>query len=99
MTFKLHNQSGTCVSNLLYLLDCTCDPRGAEDGNICSHKSNGQCRCYPQVMGPKCDTCIDGFWDLNANTTLGCRGTKPNFDWYCNGYLMGICIILYFLKS
>ena len=51
---------------------CTCDKTGAEEGNQCAHKPNGDCRCKPTVTGANCDKCRDGYWGIGKDE-LGCK--------------------------
>ena len=64
----------------IFMIDCTCDQRGAENGNICSHEPNGQCRCKPLAEGPKCNKCLDGYWDLKKESNLGCKECQCNIE-------------------
>lgn len=80
---------------------CDCDPRGSTDEGICDSITDeenvaGRCHCKINVGGRRCDTCSEGFWNLDANNTLGCEpctcntlGTVGNLG--CNMYT-GECV-------
>lgn len=64
-------------------LACDCDPAGSLDEGICDSTSDeeneaGSCHCKTNVQGRRCDTCKDGFWNLDANNTLGCESCTCN---------------------
>ena len=56
-----------------FIVGCTCDKTGAEEGNQCAHKPTGECRCKPTVTGANCDKCLDGYWGIGQDK-LGCKG-------------------------
>uniref|UniRef100_A0A1B0D836 Laminin N-terminal domain-containing protein n=2 Tax=Phlebotomus papatasi TaxID=29031 RepID=A0A1B0D836_PHLPP len=64
---------------------CDCDPHGAIDDGICDSVSDpeynieaGACHCKANVKGRRCDTCKDGFWNLNEHNPLGCENCTCN---------------------
>lgn len=85
----------------MLIVGCDCDPRGATDEGICDSITDeenvaGRCHCKKNVGGRRCDTCLEGFWNLDANNTLGCEpctcntlGTVGNLG--CNMYT-GECV-------
>ena len=65
------------ICNIIVVLNtlisgCTCDKTGAEEGNQCAHKPNGDCRCKPTVTGANCDKCQNGYWGIGQDK-LGCK--------------------------
>ncbi|XP_032424850.1 laminin subunit beta-2 isoform X1 [Xiphophorus hellerii] len=59
---------------------CDCDPDGSENGGLCDSHTDpslgmvgGQCRCKPNVEGPRCDKCKTNFFGLSANNPVGCQ--------------------------
>lgn len=66
-------------------LACDCDPRGAYDEGICDSLSDsesdleaGSCHCKSNVKGRRCDTCREGFWNLDENNPEGCQNCTCN---------------------
>lgn len=62
---------------------CDCDPLGSMDEGICDSISDeknvaGQCHCKQNVDGRRCDTCSEGFWNLNGENMLGCEPCTCN---------------------
>ena len=57
----------------LIFIECTCDPNGAEDGNVCAHYPSGDCKCAAGVFGSNCDECQDGYYGLGQNSISGCK--------------------------
>lgn len=67
---------------------CDCDPIGALDDGICDSHTDlsndieaGACHCKAHVKGRRCDTCKDGFWNLNEANPDGCE--------HCTCHLLG----------
>ena len=54
-------------------IDCTCDPKGTENGDQCAHKQNGQCRCKFGVEGDNCNECRNGYYGFGLESTSGCK--------------------------
>lgn len=75
---------------------CDCDPSGAIDDGICDSNTDegsvaGACHCKLNAVGRRCDSCREGFWNLNATNADGCEpctcnllGTVGNLG--CNQY-------------
>lgn len=66
-------------------VECDCDPRGALDEGICDSLTDeenaieaGACHCKSNVVGRRCDTCKDGFWNLDVNNPEGCESCTCN---------------------
>lgn len=64
---------------------CNCDPNGVNDTAIMCSNTSGQCPCKSLVTGRRCDTCLDGFFNLTADNPDGCEvcvcntsGTVPD---------------------
>ena len=61
-------------------LECNCNPAGAIEvpGQLpggCGMGNTGQlCECKERVNGRNCDTCKDGYWNLDRYNPLGCEG-------------------------
>lgn len=61
---------------------CNCNPAGAirvpgQPLGGCgpgAAMTDKLCECKERVMGNICDTCKPGYWDLDTNNALGCRG-------------------------
>uniref|UniRef100_A0A914VZS4 Laminin EGF-like domain-containing protein n=1 Tax=Plectus sambesii TaxID=2011161 RepID=A0A914VZS4_9BILA len=69
-------------------LPCQCDKSGSLNDGICEGEEDaerglvaGKCYCKPNVDGPRCDRCKNGFWDLSAENPQGCKK--------CTCYLTG----------
>ncbi|GAB1608593.1 laminin subunit beta-1-like [Argonauta hians] len=64
---------------------CDCDPSGSEKGGEChGYTSNdgryesGKCDCKRHVTGRRCDTCENGFWNLQKDNPTGCEACVCN---------------------
>ena len=64
-------------------LECDCDPYGTTDGGVCDSYSDpeedpplvaGQCHCKKFVEVPRCDKCINGYWNFSEENPDGCIG-------------------------
>ncbi|CAN9498847.1 unnamed protein product [Ophioblennius macclurei] len=67
---------------------CSCHPVGSAlsgGGTLCN-PSSGECTCKPGVGGPRCDSCLLGYWGLHE---YGCRPCDCTGD--CDPYT-GDCI-------
>ena len=63
--------------------ECDCDPNGTTDGGVCDSYTDpdeepplvaGQCHCKEFVEVPRCDKCINGYWNFSAENPEGCIG-------------------------
>ena len=67
---------------------CNCYPAGTRseaerDGALTCGERSGQCACNRQVFGKMCDTCEDGFWNIDSGRgELICYGQN-----YCKRYV------------
>ncbi|XP_032898871.1 laminin subunit beta-3 [Amblyraja radiata] len=64
---------------------CACSEQGSQPGRSCSQTS-GQCSCLPHVVGPTCDQCTQGFWNLRSGvgcTACQCHPTN-SYSLYCD---------------
>lgn len=59
---------------------CDCDPIGSEHGGECESKTDivhdliaGRCICKRYVEGRRCDTCMDGYWNMRSDNYDGCE--------------------------
>lgn len=59
---------------------CDCDPSGSLLGGRCDDHSDernglvaGRCHCKDHVEGKRCDTCKDGFYNLDESNQQGCE--------------------------
>ncbi|KAF5294829.1 hypothetical protein FQA39_LY00313 [Lamprigera yunnana] len=82
---------------------CDCDPHGSLDGGICDSTTDsvnefeaGKCHCKTNVVGRRCDSCKNGYWNFTSSNPHGCQectcntlGTINNQG--CNVYT-GECI-------
>ncbi|XP_071961218.1 laminin subunit beta-1-like [Antedon mediterranea] len=64
---------------------CDCDPSGSEMGGECESRTDammnleaGRCLCKRYVNGKRCDTCMNGFWNLQENNPDGCEACTCN---------------------
>ncbi|XP_055695879.1 laminin subunit beta-1 [Lutzomyia longipalpis] len=64
---------------------CDCDPHGSVDDGICDSVTDpeynieaGACHCKVNVKGRRCDSCKDGFWNLNPDNPMGCENCTCN---------------------
>lgn len=64
---------------------CDCEPAGALDEGICDSADDqknsivaGSCHCKDNVKGRRCDTCKEGFWNLNKDSEEGCQACTCN---------------------
>ena len=62
-------------------LECDCEPDGTVDEGICDSRTDeeeetvaGMCHCKENIDGPRCDKCINGYWNFTAENELGCQG-------------------------
>lgn len=74
---------GISLQFFVLYLACDCDPRGAIDDGACDSITDeenvaGRCHCKKNVHGRRCDTCLEGFWNLDANNTYGCQECTCN---------------------
>ena len=60
---------------------CDCDPVGSEHGGECEARTEpgndlvaGRCICKRFVEGPRCDMCMNGYWNLRTENPEGCEG-------------------------
>ncbi|XP_052780094.1 laminin subunit beta-1-like [Mya arenaria] len=81
---------------------CDCDPTGSLYDGECERMTDeelgleaGRCNCKTYVTGRRCDSCIDGYWNLLDDNPNGCEactcdpmGTLENFG--CDQYT-GYC--------
>lgn len=72
-------------------LACNCDPDGSEHGGECESRTDpfndlvaGRCICKRYVQGQRCDTCQNGYWNLQADNPEGCERTTS----YCFSFLV-----------
>lgn len=58
---------------------CVCDSRGTQPSTVCD-RATGQCVCKARVLGLRCDTCAEGYFALDENSTDGCSfcGCNPS---------------------
>ncbi|XP_074646812.1 laminin subunit beta-1-like [Tubulanus polymorphus] len=64
---------------------CDCDPHGSENGGECDSRTDpdlgmiaGRCVCKRHIDGRRCDTCKNGYWDLQTDNPDGCRACSCN---------------------
>ncbi|XP_033106488.1 laminin subunit beta-1-like [Anneissia japonica] len=64
---------------------CDCDPNGSEMGGECESRSDpmmnleaGRCLCKRYVTGQRCDTCMNGHWNLRRDNPEGCEACTCN---------------------
>lgn len=66
---------------------CDCDPLGSEDNGLCEQVTDeramtiaGRCRCKAFVEGPRCDRCVENYWNLRRENPLGCEACSCNLE-------------------
>ena len=64
-----------------FFQECDCEPDGTIDDGLCDARSDeeesmvaGQCHCKTYVGGPRCDRCLNGFWNFTLENPDGCQG-------------------------
>ncbi|XP_052278966.1 laminin subunit beta-1-like [Dreissena polymorpha] len=81
---------------------CDCDPAGSLYDGECEPRNDaelgtvaGRCLCKTYVTGRRCDSCVEGYWNLQDDNPNGCdactcdpMGTLENFG--CDQYT-GYC--------
>ena len=62
---------------------CDCDPTGSLYDGECENRNDegldlvaGRCICKTYVTGRRCDTCQEGYWNLQEDSADGCEGMK-----------------------
>ncbi len=72
---------------MIFLVECDCEPDGTIDEGICDGYNNeeeglvaGKCHCKEFVGGPRCDKCINGYWNRTAENPQGCQGLLQKHD-------------------
>ena len=66
---------------------CNCNRAGTVLASGTCHATSGQCQCKENVMGLKCDQCINGTTSLSALNDDGCSPCSCNVD----GSVSSIC--------
>lgn len=66
---------------------CNCNTDGTVMASDTCHATSGQCVCKENVMGLKCDQCINGTTQLSALNENGCTACACNSD----GSMSSIC--------
>lgn len=64
---------------------CDCDLSGVINSSLTCERGTGNCACKPLVTGRRCDTCLNGFFNLTTDNPDGCvacicntSGTVPS---------------------
>ncbi|XP_059150751.1 laminin subunit beta-1-like [Physella acuta] len=64
---------------------CDCDSYGSQRNGLCEQTTDeiaktvaGRCLCKPFVAGPRCDRCIENYWNLRQDNPLGCEPCTCN---------------------
>ena len=66
--------------------ECNCNPAGAKEvpgyplGGCGAGVTGLLCECKDRVKGRNCETCKQGYWNLNINNPLGCEGMLKNMQ-------------------
>ncbi|KAI6236382.1 Laminin subunit beta-1 [Aphelenchoides besseyi] len=78
-------EPGRTIDDVYACRPCACDKRGSLNDGICQGEENpekklvaGKCYCKPNVDGPNCDRCKNGFWDLREDDPNGCKACTCN---------------------
>ena len=59
---------------------CNCNTDGTVLASVTCHATSGQCQCKENVMGLKCDQCINGTTRLSALNENGCSDCDCNVE-------------------
>jgi laminin beta 1 len=69
----------------MLLTECDCEPDGTIDEGLCDGRTDeeeelvaGQCHCKTWVAAPRCDKCINGYWNFTVDNPDGCQGNNQN---------------------
>ncbi|XP_061588324.1 laminin subunit alpha-3-like isoform X2 [Cololabis saira] len=57
-------------------VECQCDLKGTLSGVGECEQRSGQCHCKPDVCGPSCNSCKDGYFQLQKKKYFGCQGCQ-----------------------
>ncbi|XP_077410264.1 laminin subunit alpha-5 isoform X1 [Vanacampus margaritifer] len=55
---------------------CECNVAGTLSSVANCAQDNGQCHCKPNSCSSTCDTCKDGFYNLQEHSYFGCQGCQ-----------------------
>ncbi|KAM4691986.1 laminin subunit alpha-5 [Rhinophrynus dorsalis] len=55
---------------------CQCGVDGTINGVGECRQANGQCFCKPNICSRSCNTCKDGYYNLQPNSYFGCQGCQ-----------------------
>ncbi|KAF6031918.1 LanA [Bugula neritina] len=53
-------------------MDCKCQPEGVLNGNLSCDLDTGVCDCKPNVVGRRCDACMNGHWNYPSCDSCDC---------------------------
>lgn len=56
---------------LIFVLECVCHILGTNSSAGQCNPHNGNCPCYPNVIGKECDQCADNHWKIASG--IGCE--------------------------
>ncbi|XP_078312981.1 uncharacterized protein LOC111134583 [Crassostrea virginica] len=51
---------------------CGCNPDGVSNSILSCSEPRGNCSCKPKVMGRTCNQCMDGYYNLDGDNSVGC---------------------------
>lgn len=79
-SFDIHS-ARLCITHyetersVFMFVACDCSTNGATlDSLYNCDNFTGQCECKTNVMGRRCDECLDTFWNLTRENPDGCIG-------------------------
>lgn len=75
--------------NYFCFLDCKCNNAGTVSLLNDCDQLTGQCLCKFYVLGVKCDRCLEGFYNLSSENSVGCQGVSSFF--FNNSYKFLAC--------
>ena len=75
------------ASNPQGCTQCNCNTDGTFGASTTCHEITGRCSCKENVMGLKCDQCVNGTTRLSGINDAGCSPCDCNMD----GSLSSIC--------
>jgi len=66
---------------------CDCDPSGSEHDGECESITDasanleaGRCVCKHFTTGHRCDSCLEGYYNLQTSNEDGCEGINVFID-------------------
>ncbi|MFT7812246.1 laminin subunit alpha-3 [Arapaima gigas] len=64
------------AENLNGCIECQCDVKGVLSGVGECQQQSGECHCKPNTCGHTCNTCKNGYFQLQKKNYFGCQGCQ-----------------------